>query len=110
MISIDFLALENELTFLLFFGVELGEVDLEAILYVFGGFFRDGRATSVMLFLSPGRSFFTFWPLFGPVVPPRHHCSHIAVDARLPKLSRELPGMLLRELLALGGHFDRIYL
>jgi hypothetical protein len=110
MISIDFLALQNEPAFLLFFGVELGEIDLEAVLYVFGGLFRNGRVTSVMFFLSPGSDFFAFSSLFGPVVSSRHHCSYIAVDAHLPRLSSKLPGVLRRELLTLGGHSDGVNL
>lgn len=108
-ISVYFLTLQNQPTFLIFFGVELGEVDFEAVLYVLSGFFRNGRVTSIMLFLSPGSGFFAFSSLFGPVVASRHHCPHIAVDAHLPRLSPEIPGVLRRELLALGGHFYGIY-
>lgn len=39
-ISVYFLTLQNKPAFLFFFGVELGEVDFEAVLYVLGGFFR----------------------------------------------------------------------
>lgn len=93
-VPVDLFALEDQLALLLLLGVELRQIDLEAVLYVLGRFLGNCRVATVMLFFTPTRRLLALSYLFRPMISSRHHGSCIAIDAHLPRNSRRVPGVL----------------
>lgn len=91
-------------------GLQFRQIDFKTILDILIGFFRDGRVTSIMLFLSFRVQIFAFASLLVQMRSTRHDYAIIAIDAVFPILVFRLPGVVRSCVVTLNRHFNGIYL